>query len=48
MDLNEYAEKIEEYKKIINIDAKEEEFQKFFEENPVFLDPQTKNQHKHA
>jgi len=42
MDLNEYAEKIEEYKELINKDVEEKEFQKFFEENPVFLDPKVK------
>lgn len=42
MDLDEYSKKIEEYGGLIDKDAEENKFQKFFEENPVFLDPKVK------
>lgn len=41
-DLDEYAEKIQEYRELIARDAEEEVFQEFFEENPVFLNTKMK------
>ena len=37
-DLDEFESKIQEYRKLIEINAEEFEFQRFFEENPIFLD----------
>jgi hypothetical protein len=42
-ELNEYQKKIEEYRELINKGVEESEFQKFFEENPPFLDPKVKD-----
>ena len=38
-DLNSYKVKIEEYRQLVVKRAEEPEFQKFFQENPVFLEP---------
>jgi hypothetical protein len=41
-DLEEYQKKIEEYRTLIDKSEEEKDFQNFFLENPVFLDPRVK------
>lgn len=41
-DLDEYQNKIQEYRNLLNKSTQEDDFQSFFEQNPVFLDPRVK------